>query len=182
MKKFLLTILASITLVGAAFADSKIYTFDLQKTVAAYEELQNEMKILRIQRENLKVEETQKQTELQPLMNEYSALIKDYQNSETLSEDARKELAAKIQEKEAVIKTKSSESNEYLKNKAEDFNKATKTVEEKYVEKIRSAVKNIGQTKKADLILNAEENSAVVFYSIEYIDITKEVIDALNKK
>ncbi len=180
MKKFLLAILACSVLPALALA--KVYTFDLQKTVEQYTAFQAEIKEVRIQSENLNVEGKQKEAELQALVNEIKLLVQDRQKSELLTDDAKKKLDDQINEKQKAFETKQDQSRKEFQPKVDELRKKAADIESKHVAKIREVVKTLGQSKGADLILNSSANSPVVFYSVEYIDITKEVVEAINKK
>ena len=113
-----------------------------------------------------------KKKELQSEEANLKKLQEDFQKKQAaLSESAKKEQQAKLQERFMKYQ-------ELLQKSQSEIQKKEQEMSEPIIRKIREKVNEIAKKKGYDLVL--EKNDNVVIYSLEKDDITEEVMKSLN--
>jgi outer membrane protein len=123
-------------------------------------------------KEELEQAFNKKKKELQSEESNLKKLQEEFQKKQAaLSDSAKKEQQAKLQEK--FVKYQ-----ELLQKSQAEIQKKEQEMSEPIIQKIREKVSEIAKKKGYDLVLEKNEN--LVIYSLDKDDITEEVMKSLN--
>jgi outer membrane protein len=164
-KKLIILSLFSLTLVSTtSFAETKIGVVKLDvlfKEIPIYKESQN----------NLKKEFKPKADELKKIETSWNKLNDDYlKNERVMSKNDRKEKIKEINETEQNFRSKQQKLQQELQAKQNSELQRIRIIVEK-------AINEYAEKNNYDLILRAD---GTTLFAKKYVDITQEIINALN--
>ncbi len=180
MKKIILT-LAIVALATVSSFAQKILTFDSTAVTQKFERMQAEDALLQKQLEAIREEQKKLEEELKGIVEKVQKYAQDAENT-LLTDDARKNATEMRDAQAALFREKQSNAQQYLQQKAARLDQDVAAARKKYMDEVRETAKVIATEKGAGLVIEANPNSAVVFYNSPTLDITEDLVKVLNAK
>ena len=154
-----------------------IYTVDMAKVYDSFYKTKPAQ-------ENFRLLAEQAQKEFEKMMQEGKSIFDERQaltaklNNPALKDDAKKALEDQLKALDEKINAKGEEINAFRQKKDESLDQQRQAILEEHFKEINAGIEVIAKGKNADMVLN---KSGGVLYAKDELDLTKEVIEQVNK-
>ena len=154
----------------------KVAVVDVQRVFDGYQKVKDA-------RERLEKSSKIAKEEIDIFRDELGNIVKELREMEEKLKNPNIDSSAlKVQYQEKVKKAQEKKDDmvAYEKRARATIAQRQKNLLVEHLSDIRSAIKKVSNSKKLDLVLNSSETQLGVFYTSEQLDITENVISALN--
>lgn len=166
-------------LTGLKAADQqKIFVVDMAEVYDKFYKTEPAQKNFQILANQAKTEFDKKVQEGRKFFDERQALVSKYENP-TLSEAAKKDLEKQIDALDERINQKTEEINRFRMEQDEKLNQQRQAILAEHLKEINTNIETLAKSKNVDIILN--KGNGGVLYAKEEFELTKEVIELVNK-
>ncbi len=166
-------------LTGLKAADQpKIFVVDMAEVYDKFYKTEPAQKNFQILANQAKTEFDKKVQEGRKFFDERQALVSKYENP-TLSEAAKKDLEKQIDALDERINQKTEEINRFRMEQDEKLNQQRQAMLAEHLKEINTDIETLAKSKNVDIILN--KGNGGVLYAKEEFELTKEVIELVNK-
>lgn len=166
-------------LTGLKAADQqKIFVVDMAEVYDKFYKTEPAQKNFQILANQAKTEFDKKVQEGRKFFDERQALVSKYENP-TLSEAAKKDLEKQIDALDEKINQKTEEINRFRMEQDEKLNQQRQAILAEHLKEINTNIETLAKSKNVDIILN--KGNGGVLYAKEEFELTKEVIELVNK-
>ena len=138
--------------------------------------IQEKYKYFTTKRDELKAKATNMENTLQAKKNEFQKMYEIAErNAPTMTQNQMEAEQMKLQNKQMELQNFEANFSDQLDKESADFNEA-------YLKKLEDYINKINKDKKYSFVLTYSRNSASLLYTDKEYDITKVVLDGLNKE
>ncbi len=184
MKRFCLALLLTASLVGGVRAADEVVYVDLQEVFKGFYKTQLAQDQVRQQQADIKLERSEMEDVVKGLKEEIDALRTDARD-ETLSEDIRDGKRNQLEEKLVELQKKEQEMVEFEQLRTQQLEQQNSRMTKKIYDEVRDAIVNFAKAKNYAAVVDRSAQSRIgtemVLYASPKMDITADVLAALNE-
>lgn len=178
-KRILFTLLvASVAAIPSLHAVDFL-TLNVQKAYSEFERAQDAETKFQSSLENARELETNMKQELQQIREEIGDLMTKA-NSDSVSEEGKAQLEGDIETRKTTFQEKNEELRAYLQDQSSMLKTRLQGIREFHLNEIKEVSRKIASDRGVKLVLNTSNINSVV-YADESLDITEDVVAALNQ-
>ncbi len=184
MKRFFSTLFLSVCLAGGVRAADEVVYIDLQEVFKEFYKTKLAQDQIRQQQADIKLERGEMEDEVKVMKEEIDVLRSDARD-ETLSEEIRGGKRNQLEEKLVELQKKEQEMIEFEKLRTQQLEQQNSRMTKKIFDEIRDAIVNFSKAKGYASVVDRSAQSRigteVVLYASPKMDITADVLAALNE-